>query len=487
MGIINIVGLGPGSVGSLTLDAIKKIHDENTNYVRTEDHPTLAYFHDKNIGYKSYDYVYEREDDFNGVYMTIVDDLVERAREEGEINYFVPGNPMVAERTVRELLDISFEDIEVNLGTGLSFIEPMLELVEHDPINGLCILDAIDFSLEDININLDCIVTQVYNKRVVSELKLALAEVYGDEYRIYLINAGGIEDKEEVHHIPIYELDRISNIGNLTSVFIPRVKEEDAIYSMSDIIETMAILRSEDGCSWDREQSHESLREYLLEESYELVDAIDKKDIDNIIEELGDLLLQIVFHSQIGFENGDFNIYDVTSGLNKKLKYRHPHVFFDKRVEKSEKVIYNWDKLKHLEKGIVTVTDSLKDIPSQSMLKKSYKLQKKAAHFGFDWPSIEGALDKVTEEYEELLEIINSPGLDPLRAEEEMGDLLFSIVNVARFLKIDPDVALNRTINKFISRFEFIEVKALEKGINLEDMSLEDMDALWNDAKEIES
>ena len=488
MSVINIVGLGPGSIDSLTLDAVKKIHDKNPNFIRTREHPTIEYFDNEKIDYKSYDYIYENQESFDSVYNEIVDDLIEKASEFGEINYFVPGNPMVAERTVTKLLFRRSDDLIVNLGTGLSFIEPMLELVGHDPINGLCLLDAIDFSIKDIQIGLDCIITQVYNNRVASDLKLVLSEVYGDEYKVYLINAGGIKEFEEVHFIPIYELDRIEGIGNLTSVFVPKVKEKDEIYGMSDIIHTMERLRGPDGCPWDREQTHKKLRRYVVEEAYELVDAIDNRDIDNIIEELGDVLLQVIFHSQIGLESGEFNIYDVVSRLNKKLIYRHPHVFSDKTVENSEEVIYNWDKLKLREKKIQTVTDNLKDIPSQSLLMKSYKLQKRAASVGFDWEDIEGPLSKVIEEYNEVLELVNkTEGGDASRIEEEIGDLFFSVVNLSRFLGVDPDIALNRTINKFISRFEFIEKKALEKGENLEDLSLEEMDSLWNEAKKKEN
>ena len=381
MGIINIVGLGPGSIGSLTLDAVEKIKDDNPNFLRTKEHPTVEYFHREGVEYKSYDYLYESRDSFDNVYMNIADDLIDKSNSYGEINYFVPGNPMVAERTVSDLIKRDMEGLIVNLGTGLSFIEPMLELVGHDPVNGLCLLDAIDFSIKNININLDCIITQVYNERVASDLKLALSEVYGDEYKVYLINAGGIKSLEEVYRIPIYQLDRMKNIGNLTSVFVPKVVDSK-VSSVSDIIHIMEVLRSDEGCPWDREQTHKSLRKYLLEETYELLDAIDKEDIDNIIEELGDVLLQIIFHSQIAFENGDFNIYNVTTELGNKLKYRHPHVFSDKIVEKSEEVVYNWDKLKKIEKNIPTLTEDFKRIPSQSLLMKGSKIQSKAANVG---------------------------------------------------------------------------------------------------------
>ena len=484
MGKINILGLGPGDVDCLTLGVIKKLESGIKNYLRTEKHPTVSYLKENNIPYESYDYVYEREDEFKDVYEYIVEDLVNKSKEFNEINYLVPGSPMIAERTVEILLQRSRDDVKIELIGGMSFIEPMLQLVKRDPINGLKIVDGTRFSMKDIDINIDCIITQVYNNRVVSDIKLLLSEVYGDEYEVYLINNASVKGKEKIYKIPLYELDRNKEIGYLTSIYVPKMdKIIKNVYDIADSIDITELLRSEEGCPWDREQSHQSIRANVIEEAYEVVDAIDSGDIDSLIEELGDLLFQVLFHCQIGREEGQFNIYDVTTALNKKLIYRHPHVFSNKNVEKTEEVVYNWNKLKFKDRNIKTFTDVLKDMPKLPSLMRSFKVQERAADIGFDWDNITGALEKVKEEYFEVLESINNKGGDAGRIEEELGDLLFAVVNVCRFLNVNPEVALNKTVNKFINRFEIMEELSKKMGKKLEDMSLDEMDELWEKSK----
>lgn len=485
MGKIYVLGMGPGSLDALTIGVINRLQSGDRNFLRTENHPTVKYLKDNNIDYTSYDYVYEKEDAFEKVYDHIVKDLIEKAREYKSINYLVPGNPMVAEKTVELLLNRKDKNVEVEILTGVSFIEPILELMELDPIHGLKVVDGIGFNIKDIDINLDSIITQVYNNKIASDIKLALSQVYGDEYEIYLINNAGVENKEEVYKIPIYKLDRIHRIGNLTSIYIPKMdKINKKIYDLTDTIGMVEVLRSEEGCPWDREQTHESLKEHVVEEAYEVVDAIDSGQVNKIVEELGDLLFQVIFHSQIGLENGEFNIYDITTELNRKMIFRHPHVFGEKKVEKSDEVVYNWNQLKFKDKGIETYTDTLRDVPKSSSLLRGYKVQERAGDIGFDWENVEGALSKVKEEYFEVMEAINNfEGGDKEKIEEELGDLFFSVINVCRFFKVNPDIALNKTTDKFIKRFEMVEKKANELGVKLQDMTLEEMDALWDEAK----
>lgn len=485
MGKIYILGLGPGDVDSLTLGVVNRIKSGDKNFLRTIKHPTIKFFNDNNIPYESYDYVYDMKEDFKDVYEYIVEDLIKKAKEYKSINYIVPGNPMVAEKTVELLLKKEDKDLEIELMTGLSFIEPMLELLKRDPISGLKIVNGEEFDIKDIDINIDYIITQVYNRRVASDIKLVLSEVYGDEYEIYVVNRAGVKGEEKLYKIPIYELDRIDGIDSLTSIYIPKVdKIIKKLYDITDIIDTMKKLRSEEGCPWDREQTHKSIRQSVIEEAYEVVDAIDREDEEGLIEELGDLLLQIIFHCQIASEEGRFNLYHVTTQLNNKLIYRHPHVFDEKKVEKSAEVVYNWDRLKYNKRGISTYTDILKDIPPLPALMKSYKVQERAGQVGFDWADVDGALEKVKEEYFEVIESINAiEGGDIGEIEEELGDLLFAVVNVCRFLNVNPEVALNRTVNKFIQRFEIMEKESIKMGKKLEDMTLEEMDELWNKAK----
>ncbi len=249
-----------------------------------------------------------------------------------------------------------------------------------------------------------------------------------------------------------------------------------------DLLDIMDKLRGEDGCPWDKEQTYTSLKKYLIEESYEVIEAIDNKDVDMLIEELGDVLLQVVFHSQIGKEDGFFEIKDVIQSICDKMINRHPHVFSDLEINNSNEVLENWDKIKSMEQGNETYTDSIRHIAKTlPALMRADKVQKKAAKVGFDWDNIEDAMKKIIEEYKEIEDVYKSK--NKVKILEEIGDLLFSVVNVARFLDIDPENALNYSIDKFINRFQYIEDEAIAIGRDLDNMSLEEMDELWKEAK----
>lgn len=485
---IYVIGLGPGDVNSLTLGALERINSGEINILRTEKHPTVSYLQENKISYTSYDGVYEEKESFEQVYKYIVEDLIAKAKKYKEINYFVPGNPLVAEKTVEILLNSKEEkNIEVEVVLGMSFIDPILVASGYDPINGLKIIDGLNIKGQNVNINTSNIITQVYNKRIASSIKLYLSEIYGDEYGIYIINNAGISKKEEIIKIPIYELDRSNKINDLTSIYIPKVDKIDKkIYNISDLLSIMERLRGNDGCPWDIEQTHSSIRESVIEEAYEVVEAIDNDDMDNLAEELGDLLLQVIFHSQIASEEGYFNIWNVITNLCNKLIFRHPHVFKQKKVEKSEEVVYNWNEMKFKNRNIGNYTERLKTVPKLPSLMRSYKIQKRAADVGFDWDNIYGAIDKVKEEYFEVIEALNlSKGGDIEKVEEELGDLLFSVVNICRFSNVNPEVALNKAINKFVKRFEMMEIKSNEIGMDLREMTLEEMDILWNEVKKV--
>ena len=256
-------------------------------------------------------------------------------------------------------------------------------------------------------------------------------------------------------------------------------------YDFNDLLEIMRRLRGKNGCPWDREQSHESLKRYFIEETYEVLEAIDLKDNKKICEELGDALLQVVFHAQIADENGNFNINDVIDGISRKMVMRHRHVFGDASADTAEDVLSLWEEIKKEEKGAKTVTHVLKDIPSNlPALMRSYKVQGKAADVGFDWDNISDVYKKVYEEIKELEEAEKEG--DKAHIEEELGDLLFAVVNLSRFLKVHPELALTATINKFIKRFEYVEERSMQKGKELKNMTLKEMDELWDEAKEME-
>lgn len=251
---------------------------------------------------------------------------------------------------------------------------------------------------------------------------------------------------------------------------------------MDRLIEIMKKLRSENGCPWDREQTHKSLKKYLIEETYEYLEVVDLDDKERMCEELGDVLLQVVFHAQIASENGDFNIEDVTNRICDKLIHRHPHVFGDVTAETSGEVLKNWEEIKKKEKGLVDQASVLQDVPSNlPALMRSYKVQQKAAQVGFDWDNPSDVFAKIREEIDELEAEYKKSDKDAI--DDELGDVLFSIVNLARFLKVHPELALSQATNKFIDRFEYIERKAVEGGKNLNDMTLKEMDMLWEQAK----
>ena len=254
-------------------------------------------------------------------------------------------------------------------------------------------------------------------------------------------------------------------------------------YSFQDLNRIMALLRQPGGCPWDREQTHESIRRNMLEEAYEAVEAIDEKDPGHLKEELGDVLLQVVFHARMAEEEGLFTLDDVVDGICKKLIFRHPHIFGDVKVGSTDEILSNWDDLKRKEKKQETDTSTLervsKSLPS---LIRAQKLQKKAAKVGFDWPDVSGALDKVEEELAEVRAAIGGNG----DVEEEIGDLIFAVTNVSRFVKVDSERAAEKTCNKFVRRFADMEQQAKAQGRQLSELTLEEMDALWDEAKKKE-
>ena len=253
-------------------------------------------------------------------------------------------------------------------------------------------------------------------------------------------------------------------------------------YDFNDLLDIMARLRAENGCPWDREQTHESLRIYMIEETYEVLEALDAGDRDKFCNELGDLLLQIVFHAQIARENGEFDINDVTTEICRKLISRHPHIFGDVRADTPDQVVENWEAIKKREKQLKSQTGVLKDVPSNlPALMRSYKVQQKAAQVGFDWDDIEDVFNKVDEEIRELRDVYKSKNVE--RITDELGDTMFALVNLSRFLKVQPELALTGTVNKFIRRFEYIEQQSTKAGKKLEEMTLAEMDELWNEAK----
>jgi tetrapyrrole methylase family protein/MazG family protein len=480
---IEILGLGAGDLDQLPVGVYKKLLKANSLFLRTKEHPVVSELEKEGLRYTSFDSIYEKHDQFEEVYEEIVETLLQKAESE-TIVYAVPGHPLVAERAVQLLLAYGpTRDIEISIGGGQSFIDALFTSLKIDPIEGFQLLDGTSLNAAQLQIDQHMIVSQVYDQFVASNVKLTLMEKLPDDYQVYIVTAAG-SSQEIIEKVPLFELDRNVSINNLTSVYIPPVKEEQILLkNFSKLREIIAELRSPTGCPWDREQTHESLKKYLIEETYEVIDAINHEDIDHLIEELGDVLLQVMLHAQIGEDDGYFSIDDIIEGLSAKMIRRHPHVFGNGQADNAEEVVRNWQEIKKQEKG--EVPSSLLEGVSMALpnLLRAYELQKKAAKVGFDWQEITPALAKVKEELQEFEDELNGVDECKLHAKGEFGDLLFSFVNVGRFLDIHPEEALFETNEKFTRRFRFVEEKVKDSGRTFEEHTLEQLDQYWDEAK----
>ncbi|MEG0379577.1 MAG: nucleoside triphosphate pyrophosphohydrolase, partial [Eubacterium sp.] len=322
------------------------------------------------------------------------------------------------------------------------------------------------------------------SRHMASEVKLTLLDHYAPEFEVTLLINAGIQGQEIIKKLPLCELDWVEEINHLTSLYIP--PDSENLRDYSKLLEIMEVLRKPEGCPWDRKQTHESLKPYLLEETYEVIDAIEEEDVDNLIEELGDLLFQIIFHAQLGKEADAFNINDIIETINTKMIRRHPHVFTKKEEISTGQVLSNWDEIKKTEKNTETISDEMDRIPKAfTALMEAAKVQSKAAKVGFDWNNPLDALEKVTEEVEEVRQEIlrNSPE----KLEEELGDLMFAVVNVARLANIQPEIALRKASQKFIERFKKMEKITLNEQKSMLEYDLEGLESLWQQVKTLKN
>ena len=314
------------------------------------------------------------------------------------------------------------------------------------------------------------LLTGVDSSELALQVKTVLLTTYPREHGVHVVSGGKMKEEK------MGELSG-EDVSSETCWYIPALGEGTSFESFAEVI---AHLRAPDGCPWDREQTHETLRKHLLEESYEAIAAIDSGDFADMREEFGDLLLQIVLQSQIAKEEGQFNVNQVVHGIHSKIVRRHPHVFGDVKLDGVDGVLANWEKLKEKERKDKKQEKGLLDgVPAAlPALSQAQEYQDRAARVGFDWPEIEGVLDKVKEEIEEIKDAETD-----FELASEIGDLFFALVNVARWKKVDAESALRGTNIKFKKRFAHVEQGAKKQGRNLSDLSLEEMDGLWNEAK----
>ncbi|RHW31811.1 nucleoside triphosphate pyrophosphohydrolase [Neobacillus notoginsengisoli] len=481
---IEVVGLGAGGLDQLPLGVYRKLMGDRRVFLRTKEHPVVRELEEEHFSYTSFDSIYEKFDSFEAVYEEICRLLVAEAAA-GPIIYAVPGHPLVAERTIQLLLDTETRlgKVKIRFGGGQSFLDALFQTLKIDPVEGFQLLDGTALRSEQLQLGQHMFISQVYDRMIASDVKLTLMERLPDEYEVYIVTAAG-SSEEKIVKVPLYELDHKTEIHNLVTLYVPPVKKEELLLGeFSKLRDIIAVLRGPEGCPWDQEQTHESLKKYLIEETYEVIEAIDSGDIDHLIEELGDVLLQIMLHAQIGEEEGYFTINDVVESIASKMIRRHPHVFGNKKAETPDEVVANWQEIKAREKGAEKRDSRLDGIPkSLPALLKAFELQKKAAKVGFDWEEIGPAFEKVKEELREFEAELSEEHLS--QAKKEFGDLLFAFVNVARFLDIHPEEALIETNEKFIRRFKYIEEKVKASGRPFEDYSLEQLDDYWNEAKE---
>jgi tetrapyrrole methylase family protein / MazG family protein len=478
---ITIVGLGPGEVDDLSRRAWRTLKTAPTVYLRTERHHCVKCLPRTHTTYHSFDHLYERYTAFEDVYSTIVATLLTAAQNE-DVVYAVPGDPLVGESTTTRLLAAADEaGVPVQIVNGISFVEPMLAAVGVDALDGLQVFDGLAIATmhhPPINPDYPALVGQVYNQMVASNIKLTLMNQYPDEFEVVLIHQAGADDAQ-VERVPLYAIDRSDHIAHMTSLYVPALAGMTSFEQFQQII---AHLRAPEGCPWDRKQTHESLRQYLLEEAYEVLEAIDAGDTDELYKELGDLMLQIVLHTQIAIDNGEFHMTDVLRHINEKMVRRHPHVFATTDVADAEEVVTNWEAIKAQEKaeqGEAEPEALLASVPQAlPALLLALKYQDRAARVGFDWEQIADVRAKINEELDEVL----AAQTDEDRA-AEMGDVLFVIVNWARWLKIDPENALRLTNAKFRRRFDYVERRTREQGKPMTDFALSELDALWEEAK----
>ena len=477
---IIILGLGPADIRYLTLEANDILANTHTLYLRTTRHPVVRELPD-HLRMIDFDQYYEEAENFDEIYQQIATKIVNlgRAAAEGnqDIVYAVPGHPLVGETTTSLILSkADKESIPVRIVAGLSFIEPTLSLLRIDGLDGLQIFDALEvagYHHPPIDPDRPAFLAQIFNRQAASELKLALMALYPDEHEVILVHQAGTVHQIAVQQ-PLYEIDRDQGLSHLTSLFIPPLKEPG---SLSSFTETIAILRSPKGCPWDQEQTPESLRGGILEETGEVLEAIDDGDPESLAEELGDLLYHIVMQVQMANEQGLFQMSDVIGGIDAKLKRRHPHVWGEVKLSNSDEVIKTWEDIKSQEKS---KSDSVLDNIPKALpaLAWAQTIQNRVKGVGFDWPTIEGVLDKISEEIGEL----NSSSNDKERA-RELGDVFFAIVNWSRWLGLDAESALREANSRFERRFRHIERTAAAENLDLKKLNIDELEEYWGKAK----
>ncbi len=481
-----VVGLGPAGLDLMLPIARAEMERIHHRYVRTARHPAVDELATLGVACTSFDEAYRRAPDFATLYPGIVAELVEAARQHGEVVYAVPGNPGVAERSVVLLRESDAVDVVVH--PGLSFVDLAWARLGRDPMAGVHVVDAQDFLPSAAGRAGPMLVGHATSRLILSELKLALLDALPPDTPVVVLARLGLPD-EAVTEVALEDLDRTVEPDHLTSVFVD-TGDRSVAGDVAALVGLARRLRGPGGCPWDAEQTHHSLTRYLLEEAYEVVEVLEllpgdapggDVDLDayaRVEDELGDLLFQVVFHSILAAEAGAFDLGDVARAVHEKLVRRHPHVFGTVDAETASDVVANWEQIKKAERASTSLVDGIS--PGLPSLLYAHKLYRKAASVGLDPdPVIDGdarmrdALDRLRA----------SDG--PVDAERALGDLLAGAVVVARDRGVDAESSLRGWSARFRDRFVQMEVLAADQGRTLDRADAGVAHALWDEAGEV--
>lgn len=474
---ITIVSLGPGDPNLMTLQAADTLRNAKQLILRTERHGAAAWLQEQGIAFTTLDEMYDQYEDFDELHAAMAKALWQKAAE-APVTYAVMD--ATSDGSVSALHAAKPEDGQLTCLAGVSMADAYLSSLPTAHTAGLRILPATECLSAQLDPSAPLLITEINSPVLAGTVKLWLTDLYDDEMPVVFFPSA-VKTHRKPQQIALMELDRQRSYDHTVAVYLPAAPmQQRKRYCFADLVNLLSILRGEDGCPWDREQTHQSLRKYLIEEAYEAAAAIDEDDPDHLADELGDVLLQVVFHASVGESYGEFSIGDVTTAICRKMLYRHAHIFGSDHCDTAADVSANWERLKKEEKHLTTQSAVLADVSrALPALMRAAKVQKKAGDVGFDWDSAAEALPKVHEEADEVKAELDARR-DPA---EELGDLLFSCVNVTRLSGLDAEELLNRATEKFISRFTGMENLIISAGKSLKDLTLSEMDVYWNQVK----
>lgn len=478
---ITIVGLGPGNREHWTRAAYTVLTEADEIYVRRTGY--LSGFEIEGKIY-TFDSIYQDNSDLTQIYNEIAAAVVKLGQRPSGVTYATPGHPNLDDPTTPLIrAEAAAQNIPVTVIPGLSLADASLKTLKLDLTNSLQIASAQKIApLHHPPFNPDqaALIMGLSSQNLAARVKQVLLNAYADSFTVTLVH---FTNAVKEHHwfCPLADLDQQPGYDEMTVLYLPA---DAANSSFPTFQETIAYLRAPEGCPWDREQTHQTLRPFLLEETYEVLEALDGGNPAALAEELGDLLLQIVLHAQIATGAGDFRMGEVIGHIQRKLIRRHPHVFGTASVNGAEEVTINWEAIKKVERERLnvegsTIPSALDGIPAAlPALAQALTISKRAVRVGFEWPNIEGVLDKLIEEAREI-----TIATDPANLEAEIGDLLFSAVNLARWRQVDPESALRATNARFTRRFKKLESLAAAQNKSLPELTIEELEALWQEAK----